>query len=418
MNNSQKRRKSDDLFEKSSMTFGEHLEDLRAAIAKSAIWVGVGLIAGFFFASSIVRYIQTPLESALTSYVENKEIKKYETLLSRPLSKEMKDWIIANDRISEDVFIDRDEFKEIAGSVESTHDAASNSETSPTSEATPTKDPMPNALTPQKDETEPQDVVVQNDDPAKNPGVSPTEETSVAAPLATDMTLQKPVPSIQSSAMTESTKLPDPSRLVSMRLWRAIKTNTEALSLQEPFMIWMKAAIIAGIVFGSPGIFWHIWGFVAAGLYPHERRYVYYFLPLSIGLFLSGAALAFFVIFQFVISFLLGFNERLGIGTTPRLTEYVSFALMLPLGFGIAFQLPLVMFVIERIGIMSIKSYLANWRIAVAVITFLSMILTPSDVVSMLGMMIPLIGLYFFGIGLCYWFPKGRGVGLQGYDPA
>jgi sec-independent protein translocase protein TatC len=76
------------------------------------------------------------------------------------------------------------------------------------------------------------------------------------------------------------------------------------------------------------------------------------------------------------------------------------------------------MFVVERIGIMSIQSYLANWRIAVAVITFLSMILTPSDVVSMLGMMFPLIGLYFFGIGLCYWFPKGRGVGIQGYDPA
>ncbi len=381
MNNSQKRRKSDDLFEKSSMTFGEHLEDLRAAIAKSAIWVGVGLIAGFFFASSIVRYIQTPLESSLSAYVENKEIKNYETLMGKPLSEEMKDWIRANDRISENVYVDRDELREVTETGSQTLETPSQTETVA------------------KTETAATELAAENAIPPKVTSPESTPETKTPVTVA-------------------STKLPDPDRLVSIRLWRAIKTNTEALSLQEPFMIWMKAAIIAGIVFGSPGIFWHIWGFVAAGLYPHERRYVYYFLPLSIGLFLAGAALAFFVIFNFVIRFLLSFNESLGIGTTPRLTEYVSFALMLPLGFGIAFQLPLVMFVVERIGIMSIQSYLANWRIAVAVITFLSMILTPSDVVSMLGMMFPLIGLYFFGIGLCYWFPKGRGVGIQGYDPA
>jgi sec-independent protein translocase protein TatC len=418
MNNSQKRKKSDDLFEKSSMTFGEHLEDLRAAIAKSAIWVGVGLIAGFFFASSIVRYIQTPLELALTSYVENKEIKKHETLIGKPLSQEMKDWIIANDRISEDVYVDRDELHQVAGIVTQPPEPAAPTALEPQSKEKSLSETGSPVETPPSTADAANDKTVTKDAPPVKAEITTTEESSSIAASGVQGVLPKKSPDTKPTAATPSTSLPDPARLVSIRLWRAIKTNTEALSLQEPFMIWMKAAIIAGIVFGSPGIFWHIWGFVAAGLYPHERRYVYYFLPLSIGLFLAGAALAFFVIFQFVIRFLLSFNEGMGIGTTPRLTEYVSFALMLPLGFGIAFQLPLAMFVIERIGIMSIQSYLANWRIAVAVITFLSMILTPSEVISMIGMMVPLIGLYFFGIGLCYWFPKGRGIGIEGYDPA
>ncbi len=60
-------------------------------------------------------------------------------------------------------------------------------------------------------------------------------------------------------------------------------------------MIYIKAGLVAGLVLASPGIFWHIWGFVSAGLYPHERRYVYFFLPASVLLFIAGAALAFSV---------------------------------------------------------------------------------------------------------------------------
>ncbi len=361
MNKLSKLRKSDDLFENSSMTFGEHLEELRKAIAKALVWVGVGLVFGFFLANAIVRYIQTPLEQSLSVHMQNQEIRALEGKLGEPLSDEMKKWIQQNERVSEKVFVDVDELVGIG-------------------------------LAPNVAETK------------TELNTEPAGEAKLAKDTTTGAQLGK--------------SAPIPGKLVPMTLWRSIKTNTEALSLQEPFMIWMKAAIIAGFVLGSPGVFWHLWGFIAAGLYPHERRYVYFFLPFSVGLFLSGAALAFFVVFHFVIVFLLKFNESMGIGTTPRLTEYVSFALMLPLGFGIAFQLPLAMFVIERLGIVDIKWYLSNWRIAVAVITVISMILTPAEVISMLGMMIPLIGLYFLGIALCKWVPRGRGFGARGYDPA
>ena len=172
------------------------------------------------------------------------------------------------------------------------------------------------------------------------------------------------------------------------------------------------AAVVA-----SPGIFFHIWQFVSAGLYPHERRYVYFFLPTSLILFWAGACLAFFVIFQLVINFLLEFNASMGIGASPRLTDYMSFALLLPLGFGISFQLPLVMLVLERLGITSINLYVSQWRMAILIISFVSMILTPADIASMLGMAIPLVGLYFIGIAMCAYLPRSAMLRGEARDP-
>ena len=171
-------------------------------------------------------------------------------------------------------------------------------------------------------------------------------------------------------------------------------------------MSWLKAAIVVAMVVASPGIFYHLWQFIAAGLYPHERRYVYFFLPTSLILFWSGACLAFFVIFQLVIDFLLDFNASMNIGASPRLTDYMSFALFLPLGFGIAFQLPLAMLVLERLGILSVETYVSQWRIAVLAIAFISMILTPADMASMIGMGVPLVGLYFLGVAMCKYLPR------------
>ena len=204
----------------------------------------------------------------------------------------------------------------------------------------------------------------------------------------------------------DSEGLPDPDQMIKLRMFVGVKASTEALGLQEPFMIWLKAAFVVAIVVASPGIFYHLWQFVSSGLYPHERRYVYFFLPSSLILFWSGACLAFFVIFQLVIDFLLDFNASMGIGASPRLSDYMSFALFLPLGFGVAFQLPLVMLVLERLGILSVQTYLSQWRYAVLAITFISMVLTPADMASMIGMAVPLVALYFLGIAMCKYLPK------------
>jgi sec-independent protein translocase protein TatC len=100
------------------------------------------------------------------------------------------------------------------------------------------------------------------------------------------------------------------------------------------------------------------------------------------------------------------FNDWLGIDPRPRINEWLGFVLILPIGFGISFQLPLVMLFLERIGIFTVQSYLSRWRIAVLVIFVLAMFLTPADPTSMLLMAIPLTVLYFGGVALCRFMPK------------
>jgi sec-independent protein translocase protein TatC len=92
----------------------------------------------------------------------------------------------------------------------------------------------------------------------------------------------------------------------------------------------------------------------------------------------------------------------------PRISEWLSFVLMLPLGFGISFQLPLVMLFLERIGVFDVTGYLQKWRLAVLVIFILSAVLTPADPYSLLLMALPLCVLYFGGIGLCRVMPRRK----------
>ena len=195
-------------------------------------------------------------------------------------------------------------------------------------------------------------------------------------------------------------------------LWRWIaddsRIKTKSLSAHEAFIIFIKASLLAGVLISSPWIFYQIWSFVAAGLYPHERKYIHIFLPFSLALFLAGASLAFIFVFPPVLKFLFYFNSELGIDPDPRISEWLGFVLMLPLGFGISFQLPLVMLFLERIGIFDIQAYLSKWRVAILVIFVLAMFLTPADPYSMILMAVPLTVLYFGGVLLCRYMPRSR----------
>lgn len=223
---------------------------------------------------------------------------------------------------------------------------------------------------------------------------------------------------VSTATLKEDSKLPPPTtKMYKTRMWRPIDASLTALSAQEVFMIWLKAAFISGMIVASPWIFYQIWMFVAAGLYPHEKKQVFVFLPISLLLFLAGAGLAFFFVFEPVLDFLFSFNRAMQIDPDPRISEWISFVLFLPLGFGVAFQLPLVMVFINRIGIISVSTFIEKWRIAILVIFVLSMVLTPADPISMLLMAAPLSVLYFLGIGMCKWMPKGRSQFEEGYDP-
>ena len=177
-------------------------------------------------------------------------------------------------------------------------------------------------------------------------------------------------------------------------------------SAQEAMVVYFKVAILCSFVVASPWIFFQLWSFVAAGLYPHERAYVYKFLGPSIGLFLSGVLLCQFVVLPGAVKALIGFNNWIELDPDLRLNEWLSFALLLPIVFGISFQTPLVMFFFNRLGTFGWKDYLSKWKYAFITLALVSAIITPTpDAITMMYLFVPMFGLYFLGIAVCWAFP-------------
>ena len=163
--------------------------------------------------------------------------------------------------------------------------------------------------------------------------------------------------------------------------------------------IFFMVCLVAGLVLASPWVFYQVWAFVAAGLYRHERHYVTKFLPFSLGLFLTGVFLCFFGVLPITLSFLLEFNVWLGIEPTLRLVDWMSFATILPLVFGVCFQTPLIMLFLERIGIFTVDDYRAKRKIAILIIVIAGAVLTPGqDPFSQCLLAVPMIILYELGI--------------------
>jgi sec-independent protein translocase protein TatC len=174
---------------------------------------------------------------------------------------------------------------------------------------------------------------------------------------------------------------------------------TISLSPLEPAVIFFMVCMVAGLVLSSPWVFYQIWAFVAAGLYRHERHYVKKFLPFSLGLFLAGVFLCFFLILPLTLRVLLEFNAWLGIEPSLRISEWMNFATFLPLVFGVCFQTPLVMFFLERLGIFTAEDYRKKRKYAILVIVIVAAILTPDPtIVSQSMLAIPMILLYELGI--------------------
>lgn len=175
-----------------------------------------------------------------------------------------------------------------------------------------------------------------------------------------------------------------------------------SLTITEPFSVYFKVSAYCGVVLASPWIFYQLWLFVAAGLYADEKRLIHVNLPLSIGLFLGGVALCEFIVLPTGLEYLLSFNDWLGYQPELRLSDWLNFALLMPLMFGLAFQTPLLMVFLERIGAFSVESYRRNRRLAMFLLAVLAAVVTVTpDPINMLALAIPLWGLYEVGILMC-----------------
>jgi Tat protein translocase TatC len=182
------------------------------------------------------------------------------------------------------------------------------------------------------------------------------------------------------------------------------KQTLKTLSIQEGFVVYFKIAIMAGFVLSSPWVFMQIWWFVAAGLYPHEKRLVNFYLPISVILFVIGAGICQFFVIPKAVQALLWFNELIGVLPDLRLNEWLGFAIFMPVVFGLSFQTPLVMLFTYMIGLFDIESFKDKRKMAIFLMAVFAAVITPStDAFSMMFMWVPMCLLYELGILMCWY---------------
>ncbi|MFH2039451.1 MAG: twin-arginine translocase subunit TatC [Chloroflexota bacterium] len=176
--------------------------------------------------------------------------------------------------------------------------------------------------------------------------------------------------------------------------------SLKAIDITESVGVFMRVALFAGIALASPYLAFELWLFVAPGLKPSARKLGLIGIPLSTLLLITGMLFAYYFLLPSALPFLLNF---MGIETIPRPSSYINFVSGLLLWIGVAFEFPLVIFVLSLMGIAKPKFMAQQWKIAIIVIAIIAALITPTvDPVNMALVMGPMIILYFLSIGLSY----------------
>jgi sec-independent protein translocase protein TatC len=170
-----------------------------------------------------------------------------------------------------------------------------------------------------------------------------------------------------------------------------------ATSVISPFMVPIKILLMAAFLIALPVVLYQLWAFIAPGLYRHEKRLVLPLVVSSTILFFAGVAFCYFLVFGRVFAFIQHFAPK-SITAAPDIEAYLGFVLTMFLAFGLAFEVPVAVVVLARLGVVPIDT-LAKWRGYFIVLAFIiAAIVTPPDVVSQLSLAIPMCLLYEAGI--------------------
>ncbi len=196
---------------------------------------------------------------------------------------------------------------------------------------------------------------------------------------------------------------------------RAVKSRLPKGTIYQPmlpqaydaFLIQLRLSFMIGVILAFPFVALQLWGFIAPGLKSLERRVIQTVAPVSVLLFAMGAFFCWLVVPSAFIWFVTYFDNFPGVALFQHAGDLVFFVLKMELAFGVGFQLPLVVFIIGKIGLLTPDTLMKNWRQATVAIFVIAMIVTPSnDPLTMLMMAIPLSILFIISVYALKWTAK------------
>ena len=180
------------------------------------------------------------------------------------------------------------------------------------------------------------------------------------------------------------------------------------LNPTEPFNLYLKVAALAGLFLTCPFVLYQVWLFIAPGLYRNEKRYIGPFLFSTVGLFVAGGYFGYKFVYPAALDFLIGYGSKF----QPMITigEYTQLFLTIILGMGVIFEIPILVFFLSLMGIVSAAFMWKNFRYAILVIFIVAAIITPTtDILNMCIFAAPMVALYALSIGIAWWVhPKQR----------
>jgi sec-independent protein translocase protein TatC len=179
------------------------------------------------------------------------------------------------------------------------------------------------------------------------------------------------------------------------------------LNPTEPFNLYLKIAALAGLFLTSPFVLYQVWMFISPGLYRNEKRYVVPFMVSTIFLFITGGYFGYKIVYPRALEFLIHFGRQF----QPMITigEYTSLFLSIILGMGLIFEMPILIFFLALMGIVTAGFMWKNFRYAILIIFVIAAIVTPTpDILNMCIFAAPMIFLYIFSIAIAYFVHPTR----------